>query len=164
MAPRARSAIGLSAGRTGGRSWMRLTISDTSEGSWAYLEPETRDEIAALERGVVQGDWPIGRGDQSITRLRALAEQLGYRTTEVHETDASRRQVIVQQGETPLAERLRSLTPPSVPVILDRRVHDRRTANESRLTDRRRQNRRRTPSVMWGPLLFVVIAGQGDGS
>jgi hypothetical protein len=143
---------------------MRLIISDTSEGSWAYLEPETWEEIAALERGVVQGAWPIGRGDESITRLRAVAEQLHYRITKVHETGASRRQVIVQQGETALAERLRSLTPPRVPVILDRRGHDRRTANESRLNDRRRQHRRQTPSVMWGPLLFVVIAAQGDGS
>jgi hypothetical protein len=55
--------------------------------------------------------------------------------------------VIVQRGETALAEQLRALTPPGVLVIADRRVHDRRTASESTPNNRRRQDRRRPPSA-----------------
>src|SRR5262245_341816 len=112
---------------------MRLMIIQASGDIWGYLEPGTSDEIAALECAVAQGEWTIGRGDESMSRLRALAELLDYPATEVHEppSAAPLRRVIVQRGEIALAERLRTLTPPGVPVIFDRRTHDRRIADQS---------------------------------
>jgi hypothetical protein len=138
---------------------MRLIISGTSGDMWGYLEPGTADEITALERSVAQGEWTIGRGDESITGLRALAERLGYRAIEVHEppTTAPLRQVVVQRGQTALAERLRARVPPSVPVISDRRTRDRRASAHSTTDDRRRRDRRRTPPPMWAVLGFLVV-------
>src|SRR5262245_33140931 len=104
---------------------MRLIISDDASGeSWGYLELGTSEEIESLERSVAQGEWTIGRGAESILRLRALAERLGYRTTEVHEPAVPPRQVIVERGATTLVALLRALVPPSVPVMSDRRVQE----------------------------------------
>jgi hypothetical protein len=74
---------------------MRLIISGAAEDRWGYLEPATSAESAALERCAAQGEWSIGRGDDTIRRLRVMAERLGYPATEVHEP-APVRQIVVQ--------------------------------------------------------------------
>jgi hypothetical protein len=82
---------------------MRLIISDDPSGhTWGYLEPGTSAEIESLEQSVAQGEWTIGRGAESILKLRALADRLGYRVAEVHESSpaAPPRQVIVERGAT----------------------------------------------------------------
>ena len=138
---------------------MRLIVSHASGDIWAYLEPGVADEITALERSVAQGEWTIGRGDESITGLRALAERPGNRAIEVPEppTTAPLRQVVVQRGQTALAQRLRARVPPSVPVISDRRTRDRRASAQSTVDDRRRRDRRQTPPPMWSVLGFLVV-------
>jgi hypothetical protein len=74
---------------------------------------------------MAQGIWAINRGQEAIIRLNALAERLGYpvRITEEHEAPAitPARLVVVQRGETALAEQLRTIAGPSVPVVWDRR-------------------------------------------
>jgi hypothetical protein len=122
---------------------MRLIISDDPSGdTWGYLEPGTSEEIESLEQSVAQGEWTIGRGAESILKLRALAGRLGYRIAEVHEssTVAPPRQVIVVRGATTLAALLRALVPPGVPVMSDRRVQERRTSTRSTANDRRQQD------------------------
>jgi hypothetical protein len=144
---------------------MRLIISDDASGdSWGYLEPETSEEIESLERSVAQGEWTIGRGAASILKLRALADQLGYRVAEVHEpsTAAPSRQVIVERGATTIAALLRAIVPPSVPVMSDRRVQERRTGTRLTANDRRQQDRRRPSSALWGALRFRVVPSPGD--
>jgi hypothetical protein len=132
---------------------MRLIISDDPSGhTWGYLEPGTSEEIESLEQSVAQGEWTIGRGAESILKLRALADRLGYRVAEVHESSpaAPPRQVIVERGATTLAALLRALVPPSVPVMSDRRVQERRTSTRSTANGRRQQDRRRPSSTSWG--------------
>jgi hypothetical protein len=116
---------------------MRLIISDDPSGdTWGYLEPGTSEEIESLEQSVAQGEWTIGRGAESILKLRVLADRLGYRVAEAHEssTVAPPRQVIVGRGATTLAALLRALVPPSVPVMSDRRVQERRTSRRRQTT------------------------------
>jgi hypothetical protein len=144
-----------------GGAAVRLIIGGTSDEVWAYLEPTTVDEIAALERCVARGDWTIGRGDDTIRRLRGMAERLGHLLIEVREP-VPRRQVVVQRGQSGLVALLRALTPPSVPIIADRRARDRRSSGQSIPDDRRRKDRRRAPSAEWGALRFHV-APAGDG-
>jgi hypothetical protein len=144
---------------------MRLIISDDASGdTWGYLEPGTSAEMESLEQSVAQGEWTIGRGAESILRLRALAERLGYRITEVHDssTAAPRRQVIVERGATTPAALLRAIVPPSVPVMSDRRVQERRSSTRSTANDRRQQDRRKRSSALWGGLRFRVVPVQGD--
>src|SRR5262245_35880454 len=144
---------------------MRLIVSDNVSGdTWGYLEPEISEEIVALERSVAQGEWTIGRGAESIGRLRTRAARIGYRVTEVHEssTAAPPRQVIVERGAASLAALLRTLVPPSVPVMSDRRVQERRTSSRSTPDDRRQQDRRRRASTPWGALRFRVVLAQRD--
>jgi hypothetical protein len=130
---------------------------------WVRLEPETSIEIVALEESVAQGHWTIGRGPEAITRLRALADRLGYpvRATEERESPEvpPPRLVVVQRGETELAERLRIIARPGVPVIWDRRMGERRAVNRSTPRDRRRrgQDRRSLPPASWGALRFLIV-------
>jgi hypothetical protein len=106
----------------------------------------------------------LAGGAESILKLRALADRLGYRITEVHEssTVAPPRQVIVERGATTLAALLRALVPPSVPVMSDRGVQERRTSTRSTANDRRQQDRRRPSSTSWGALRFRVVLARRD--
>ena len=136
---------------------MRLIINTAADGLWAYLEPATSDEITALERCVAEGEWSIGRGDDAIRRLRLIATRLGYPATEVYEPTRVR-QVVVQRGQPGLVSILRALIPPSVPVIVDRRMRDRRVGSVTAPKDRRRRDRRQSPSATWRALRFLVAS------
>jgi hypothetical protein len=142
---------------------VRLIISSTSDEVWAYLEPTTADEIVALEECVARGQWTIGRGQDAVGRLRLMAERLGYPAIEVREPVPGR-QVVVQRGQPGLVALLRALTPPSVPIIADRRTRDRRTSGRSIPNDRRRQDRRRSPATAWGALRFHVVPAEKESS
>jgi hypothetical protein len=140
---------------------MRLIIAGPAEEAWVRLQPETSEQAAALERSAAQGGWTNGRGTAAITELRAMAERLGHpvRITEEHEAPAipPPRLVVVQRGETALAEQLRAIAGSSVPVIWDRRDRDRRAVADSVRLERRQQNRRRLPPPTWGALRFLVV-------
>ena len=143
---------------------MRLSIARTAGDVWVQLEPETSDEIEALERSVAQGDWTIGRGGEAIAQLCALARRLGYpvqATVDTHAVPAPRF-MVVQRGRTALAERLRELSPPGVPVLFDRRMSDRRTADRSVPADHRQQDRRQRPSETWETLHFLIERAWAD--
>ncbi len=140
---------------------MRLIITDPAGDVWGRLEPETSEEIVALEQSAARGHWTIGRGTAAITELRALAARLGYpvRVTETLEPPRPPppRLVVVERGETALAEQLRAIVGPGVPVIWDRRERDRRTANRPASMERRRRDRRSSRSATWGTLRFLVL-------
>jgi hypothetical protein len=138
---------------------MRLIINTAVGHRWAYLEPATADEIAALERCVADGEWSIGRGNAAIRRLRRMAARLGYPATEVHEPERAQ-QVVVQRGSPSLVAMLRALTPPSVPVIVDRRRRERRVGSVAAPADRRRRERRQSPSATWRALRFLVASAE----
>ena len=137
---------------------MRLSIARTADDVWVQLEPETTDEIAAVDRSVAQGDWTIGRGEEAITQLRALARRLGYPVQVTVDTPAvpAPRFLVVQRGSPVLAERLRELSPPGIAVFFDRRMGDRRAGNRAVPADRRQQDRRRRPPETWGTLHFLI--------
>jgi hypothetical protein len=115
----------------------------------------------ALEQSAARGDWTTGRGTEAISELRALAARLGYpvRVTEKLEPPSPPppRLVVVWRGETALAEQLRAIMGPGVPVIWDRRERDRRGILGPALLDRRRRDRR-TPTR--STLRFVVVRPQ----
>src|SRR5262245_2365439 len=150
--------------RRKGRSLVRLSIARTADDVWVQLEPETTSEIAAVERSVAQGDWTIGRGEEAITELRVLARRLGYPVQVTVDTPAvpAPRFVVVQRGSPGLAERLRELSPPNVPVFFDRRMSDRRTGDRPAPADRRQQDRRRRPPETWGTLHFLIERAWAD--
>ncbi len=135
---------------------MRLIITDPAGDVWGRLEPETSEEIVALDQSAARGEWTIGRGTIAITELRALATRLGYpvRVTETLEPPRPPppRLVIVQRGETALAEQLRGIVVPGVPVIWDRRERNRRTVYRPASVDRRGPQ-----SATWGTLRFLVL-------
>ena len=143
---------------------MRLSIARTAGDVWVQLEPETSDEIQALERSVAQGDWTIGRGREAIAQLCALARRLGYLVQATADTPAvpAPRFVVVQRGRTALAERLRELSPSDVPVLFDRRTSDRRTDDRSVPADRRQRDRRRRPPETWTTLHFLIERAWAD--
>jgi hypothetical protein len=130
-------------------------------GVWGRLEPDTAAEAEALERSAAQGDWTIGRGPAAIAALQTLAYRLGHpvRITEERETPTGppARFVVVKQGDTVLAERLRSIASPGVPVILDRRTRQRRARDRPVSDDRRRRERRRPLPATWSTLGFLVV-------
>jgi hypothetical protein len=140
---------------------MRLIIAGAAEEAWVRLEPETAEQAVALEGSAGQGEWTNGRGTAAITELRALAERLGYpvRITEEHEAPAipPPRLVVVQRGETALAEQLRTIAGSSLPVIWDRRDRDRRIVADPVLPDRRQRDRRRAAPGTWNALRFLVV-------
>jgi hypothetical protein len=136
---------------------MRLIVT----GVWGRLEPDTAAEAEALESCAAQGDWTIGRGPAAIAALRTLAYRLGHpvRVTEERETPtgAPARFVVVKQGEPTLAERLRAIASPSVPVIWDRRKRQRRATDRAVSDERRRWDRRRPLPASWDTLGFLVV-------
>ena len=143
---------------------MRLSIARTAGDVWVQLEPETSAEIKALERSVARGEWTIGRGEEAITQLGALARRVGYPVEATVDTPAvpAPRFVVVQRGQTVLAERLRELSPTDVPVLFDRRMSDRRTADRSVPADRRQRDRRRRLPETWGTLHFLIERAWAD--
>jgi hypothetical protein len=140
---------------------VRLIITDPAGDAWGRLEPETAEEIVALEQTAARGEWTIGQWTGAITELRALAARLGYPVRVTEELEPPRapppRLVVVRRGETALAEQLRSIVGPGVPVIWDQRERDRRTAARAASIDRRRRNRRSLQSATWGTLRFIVL-------
>jgi len=143
---------------------VRLSIARTASDVWVQLEPETSDEAEALEQSVARGDWTIGRGLQAIPRLSALARQLGYpvRVTVDTPAVAAPRLVVVKRGRDALAQQLRVITPPGVPVISDRRTGDRRSTDRPVPRDRRQRERRQRPPETWGTLHFLIDRAWAD--
>jgi len=143
---------------------VRLSIARAAGDVWVQLEPETSDEVAALERSAAQGDWTIGRGQEAIPRLSAVARRLGYPVRATVDTPAvaAPRLVVVERGRDALAQQLRAITPPDVPVISDRRTGDRRTADRPIPGDRRQRERRRRPPDTWGTLHFLIERAWSD--
>jgi hypothetical protein len=135
-----------------------LIITDSEGDVWGRLEPETSAEIVALEQSAARGDWTTGRGTVAITGLRALAARMGYPVREAEDRHPSAALpppfVVVQRGETALAEQLRAIVGPILPVIWDRRVRDRRAIAGPVLLDRRRRDRRKPTS---STLRFLVV-------
>ncbi len=140
---------------------MRLIISNPAGDVWGRLEPETAEEIVVLDESAARGEWTIARGTKAITELRALATRLGYPVRVTETLGPPRppppRLVVVQRGETALAEQLRGIVVPSVPVIWDRRERDRRTAYRPDSIDRRGPQ-----SATLGTLRFLVLRAPGQ--
>jgi hypothetical protein len=96
--------------------------------------------------------WTSGRGEDTISTLRALADQLGYPvgTTERRVIPVPPpRLVVVKRDARDLYERLTTMTGESVTVMWDRRQGERRSTARLPVVDRRRWDRRRpTPADM----------------
>ena len=107
-------------------------------------------------------DWTIDHALAALTEIHALVGRLSPagRLTEARGTppDARPRLVVVQRGESMLAEQLRALAGPEVPVIWDRRDRDRRALAGPIPLDRRRRDRRRPPPATWTTLRFLVVS------
>jgi hypothetical protein len=93
----------------GERESARLVITEGTRGVWARLESETAEEMLALEACDVQGVWTSGRGEDAISTLRVLADQLGYPvgTTERRVIPSPPPRLVVRE-----ARRARSLRTP----------------------------------------------------
>jgi hypothetical protein len=106
-------------------------------------------------------DWPLDHALAALTELRSLVGRLRRpgRATRARETvgSGSPRLVVVQRRESMLAEQLRALAGPGVPVIWDRRDRDRRALAGPIPLDRRRRDRRRPPPATWTTLRFLVV-------
>jgi hypothetical protein len=131
-------------------------------GAWGRLEPDTAAEAEALERSATQGDWTIGRGPAAIAALRTLAYRLGHPVSLTEERETPQgpppRFVIVKRGDTALAERLRAIASPGVPIIWDRRKRQRRRVTDRPISDdRRRRDRRRPLATTLDTLGFLVV-------
>ena len=146
---------------------MRLIVSSTAQAVWAWLDPDTAEEMSALEQCASQGEWTNGRGSEAIPRLQALATRLGYQAgaPERQGTAPPRpRLVVVQQREHALYRRLVAMRWAGVRVIMDRRRGDRRTTNRPAAPEQRRQPRRRSPATSWETLRFLVVPTQEQRS
>ena len=142
---------------------MRLVITEGTRGVWARLESETAEEMLALEACDVQGVWTSGRGEDAISTLRALADQLGYPvgTTERRVTPSPPpRLVVVKRDARDLYERLTTMAGESVTVMWDRRAGERRSAARPPVVDRRRWDRRQATPQTWVTLGFLVARPQ----
>ena len=146
---------------------MRLIANSTPQDIWVWLDPQTVDEMSALEQCAAQGEWTNGRGLEAIPRLQALAMRLG------HPVGAPERQVsapvpsrliVVQQREHALFRRLVAMRWAGVQVILDRRRSERRTTDRPSMPDRRRRPRRGMPPTSWDTLRFLVVPTQEQPS
>ena len=87
---------------------MRLAVTRGSHNVWARLEPETTEEMLALEACAARGEWTNGRGASGIATLRALAARLGYPVEAPVRRGAAGpppRLVVVRQGNLQLYER-----------------------------------------------------------
>ena len=139
---------------------VRLIVSSTAQAVWAWLDPDTAEEMSALEQCASQGEWTNGRGSEAIPRLQALAMRLGHRVGPPERQGTApprRRLVVVQQREHDLYRRLIALRWAGVQVIMDRRRGDRRTTNRPSAPDQRRRPRRRSPPTSWDTLRFLVL-------
>ena len=131
---------------------MRLLVTRTAQGVWAWLDPDTVEEISALEQCAAQGEWTNGAGTESIPRLQALATRLGHPVgaPERHRSvPSTSRMIVVRQREHALYQRLVAMRWASVRVIMDRRRGERRTTDRPSAGDRRRRSRRAAPPPSW---------------
>jgi hypothetical protein len=142
---------------------VRLLVSRTPQGVWAWLDPHTVEEMAVLEQCAAQGEWTNGVGTEAITRLRVLATQLGHpvgapERQEISQT--SPRLIVVREREHALYQRLVAMRWAGVRVIMDRRHGERRTTDRPSAADRRRRSRRRSPPPSWDRLRFLMVPAQ----
>jgi hypothetical protein len=135
-------------------------LSSTPQDVWVWLDPDTAEEMSALEECAAQGEWTTGRGREAIPRLQALATRLGHPVgaPEREATSPARpRLVVVQRQEHELYRRLVAMRWAGVRVIMDRRRAERRTTNRPPAADQRRQPRRRSPPTSRDALRFFVV-------
>ncbi len=145
---------------------MRLAVTRGSHNVWARLEPETTEEMLALEACAARGEWTNGRGASGIATLRALAARLGYPVEAPVRRGAAGpppRLVVVRQGNLQLYERLAAIARRGITVIWDRRQTERRATERPAAVDRRRKTRRRPTPETWSALGFLVVQ-TGDAS
>ena len=145
---------------------VRLVVTRGSRNVWARLEPETTEEILALEACAARGEWTNGRGTSGIATLRALAARLGYPVEAPVRRGAASpppRLVVVRQGNLQLHERLTAIARRGITVIWDRRQAERRATERPAAVDRRRKTRRRPTPETWSALGFLVVQA-GDAS
>jgi len=135
---------------------VRLVVIEAPPDVWVQLEPETPEEMLALETCAARGEWTNGRGEAAIATLDALAERLGYRVG-AQERRVPPRLVVVQRGEQPLYARLTTMARGDAMVLWDRRQRERRTTDSPASVDRRRQSRRQPPPATWPVLRFLVV-------
>ena len=138
---------------------MRLLVNRTPQGVWAWLDPQTVEEMAVLEQCAALGDWTNGAGTEAIPRLRALATRIGYPVgAPEHQIPAPSpsRLVVVREREYALYQRLVAMRWAGVRVLMDRRRGDRRTTNRAKEADRRRQSRRGSPPASWDTVRFFM--------
>jgi hypothetical protein len=146
---------------------VRLIVTSTAQGVWVWLEPQTVEEMSALEQCTAQGEWTNGPGREAIPRLQALATRLGHPVgaPERRVTSPSRpRLVVVQQREHALYQRLVAMRWSGVRVVMDRRRGERRTTDRPSAPDHRRRPRRRSPPISWDTLRFLVVPTQEQAS
>jgi hypothetical protein len=139
---------------------VRLIVATTAQGVWVWLDPDTAEEVSALEQCAAQGEWTNGPGREAIPRLQALATRLGHPVgaPERQVTSRSRpRLVVVQQREHALHRRLVAMRWAGVHVIMDRRRDERRTTDRPSVPDQRQGPRRRSPPTSWDTLRFLVV-------
>ena len=147
---------------------VHLIVSSTPQGVWAWLDPETAEEMAALEQCASRGEWTTGAGREEIPRLQALATRLGYPAgapeRQATSSPLRRRLVVVQQREHELYRRLIAMSWAGVQVVMDRRRGERRTTNRPSAPDQRQRPRRRSPPTSWDTLRFLVVPTQEQRS
>jgi hypothetical protein len=110
---------------------MRLIIT----GLWGQLESATSEEIETLAQSAAKGNW---RGPTEALAARR-GHPVGVTEERATPTGPPLRLIVVQRGEVALAERLRAITRPRVPVIWDRRARERRTSDGAVSVDRRQR-------------------------
>jgi hypothetical protein len=110
---------------------MRLIIT----GLWGQLESATSEEIETLAQSAAKGNW---RGPTEALAARR-GHPVGVTEERATPTGPPLRLIVVQRGEVALAERLRAITRPRVPVIWDRRARERRTSDGVVSVDRRQR-------------------------
>jgi hypothetical protein len=146
---------------------VRLLVTNTAQGVWVWLDPQTVEEMSALEHCTAQGEWTNGPGREAIPRLQALAARLGHPVgaPERQVTSQSRpRLVVVKQREHVLYRRLVAMRWPGVHVIMDRRQGERRTTDRPSAPDQRRRLRRRSPPTSWDTLRYLAVPTQERAS
>jgi hypothetical protein len=139
---------------------VRLLVNRTAQGVWAWLDPQSIEEMAVLEQCAGQGEWTNGAGTEAIPRLRALATRLGHPVgapENQHAAPPTTRLVVVRQREHALYQRLVAMRWAGVRVIMDRRQGDRRTTDRRPAADRRRQSRRGSPPPSWETMRFLMV-------
>ena len=138
---------------------MRLVIAGGNRDVSVWLEAETSEETLALQACAARGEWTNGRGAETITRLRTLAERLGYPVTDPNPParPSPACLVVVRRGERDLYEQLTLIARDTVTVVWDRRQAERRRADRPTEAERRRQDRRQPSSSTWATSGFLVV-------